>query len=575
MRNVLAYLKPYRVAVMVALLLMLMELAVELIQPLIMAKIIDDGIMQNDLQVVRNWGILLILITIVAFASGVINSFYAAHVSQNFGFDVRKALFTKVQSFSFANFNRFPTTSLITRLTNDVTQIQNTVFMSLRIMMRAPLLIIGGVVFAFIVNVKLALLLFAVIPFIFVFLFWVMVKGGVQFQSVQKKLDHVNSVMKENLAGIRIIKAFQRNDYEEKRFEEANNDLMTKTVHALRLMEMTLPILLLVMNASIIAILWFGSVQAAAGSIQVGEVVAIVNYAMRITAAFSIFSFIIMAFSRGRASADRISEVLELEPDITNRFENEEKANLSRGKIQFNHVSFTYPGTNERVLDDIHFTINPGQTVAIMGATGAGKTTLFQLIPRLYDVSEGEVLIDGQNVKSLKMDELRKAIGYVPQESLLFSGTIQENIAWGKEDASEEELIKAAVDAQISATIDKLPERYNTVIGQRGVNLSGGQKQRLTIARALVRKPQILLLDDSTSALDMKTEVNLLQAIKVYKCTTMIITQKVHTAQEADYILLLHDGRLIAEGKHEELLKHSEFYRHIYQSQTGEDLKHA
>ncbi|MCS0655772.1 ABC transporter ATP-binding protein [Cytobacillus firmus] len=573
MAKVLAFLKPYRIAVAIALSLMLTELAVELIQPLLMAKIIDEGILQNDLQEILKWGGIMLAASFAAFAAGVINSFYAAHVSQSFGFDVRKSLYDKVQSFSFANFNLFPASSLITRMTNDITQLQNTVFMSLRIMMRAPLLIIGGLIMAFVVDVKLALILSAVAPFLFLFLFWVMGKGGALFKAVQEKLDSVNSVMQENLTGIRLIKAFVRRNHEVKRFTRTNEDLRDGTVKALRLMEVTMPVLLFIMNLSILGVLWFGSIQVNAGDVKVGEVVAIVNYATRITAAFSIFSWIIMAFSRARASANRVTEVLDTEVDLTDRQESHDRKGLtvSRGEIHFKDVSFKYPGTSEKVLDGISFTIHPGETVAIMGATGSGKTSLFQLIPRLYDVTGGRVEIDGRDVRELKMENLRRKIGFVPQEALLFTGSVKENISWGKEDAAMEEITEAAVNAQIHETIMKLPQGYETRVGQKGVNLSGGQKQRLSIARALVRKPKILLLDDSTSALDMKTEAKLLSSLKQYTCTTMIITQKISTAMGADRILLLEDGVLLAEGDHETLLKTSGLYKRIFQSQSGEE----
>ncbi|RBP93243.1 ATP-binding cassette subfamily B protein [Cytobacillus firmus] len=571
MAKVLAFLKPYRIAVAIALFLMLTELAVELIQPLLMAKIIDKGILQNNLQEVVKWGGFMLAASFAAFAAGVINSFYAAHVSQSFGFDVRKSLYDKVQSFSFANFNLFPTSSLITRMTNDITQLQNTVFMSLRIMMRAPLLIVGGLIMAFVVNVKLALILSAVAPFLFLFLFWVMGKGGVLFKAVQEKLDSVNSVMQENLTGIRLIKAFVRRNHEVKRFTRTNEDLRDGTVKALRLMEVTMPVLLLIMNLSILGVLWFGSKQVNAGEVKVGEIVAIVNYATRITAAFSIFSWIIMAFSRARASANRVAEVLETDVDLTDNSESKNALTISQGKILFKNVSFNYPGTSEKVLDGISFTINPGETVAILGATGSGKTSLFQLIPRLYDVTGGKVEIDGHDVREMKMENLRRKIGFVPQEALLFTGSVKENISWGKEDAVMEEITEAAVNAQIHETIMKLPGGYETKVGQKGVNLSGGQKQRLSIARALVRMPKILLLDDSTSALDMKTEGKLLCSLKKYPCTTLIITQKISTAMEADRIFLLKDGRLLAEGDHENLLKTSGLYKRIFLSQSGKE----
>lgn len=574
MSKVFLLLKPYRLAMGVALALMLIELGVELLHPLIMAKIIDDGILKNDINVVIYWGSVMIGISIAAFAAGVTNSFYAAHVSQSFGFDARKNLFEKVQSFSFANFNLFPASSLITRMTNDVTQLQNTIFMSLRIMLRAPLLIVGGTIMALIVNAKLALILLVSIPLLLGFLFWMMKKGSSLFKAVQERLDSVNDVMQENLTGMRIIKAFLRRNFEVSRFTNANEELRDGTVTALRLMEIAMPLLLLVMNISILAILWFGSINVNSGEAKVGEVVAIVNYALRISSVLSIFSFIIMAFSRAKASAGRIHDVLETEVDLRDSIDAKESSVIEKGDIEFKSVSFTYPGTETAVLKDLSFTAKAGETIALLGATGSGKSSVFNLIPRLYDVTEGAIFIDQKNLLAMKLESLRGQIGFVPQESLLFTGSIKENIAWGKEGASIDEIKEAAGNAQIHETIENLPNGYDTRVGQKGVNLSGGQKQRISIARALVRKPKILLLDDSTSALDLKTEAKLLKAIKAYDCTIFIITQKISTAMEASQILLLDEGEILAKGSHDELMQKSLLYQRIYQSQFGEEALH-
>ncbi|PLR66519.1 ABC transporter ATP-binding protein [Bacillus sp. UMB0893] len=574
MLKVFLLLRPYRLAMGVALALMLIELGVELLHPLIMAKIIDDGILKNDINVVIYWGSVMIGISIAAFAAGVTNSFYAAHVSQSFGFDVRKNLFEKVQSFSFANFNLFPASSLITRMTNDVTQLQNTIFMSFRIMLRAPLLIVGGTIMALIVNAKLALILLVSIPLLLGFLFWMMKKGSSLFKAVQERLDSVNGVMQENLTGMRIIKAFLRRNFEVSRFTKANEELRDGTVTALRLMEIAMPLLLLVMNISMLAILWFGSINVNSGEAKVGEVVAIVNYALRISSVLSIFSFIIMAFSRAKASAGRIHDVLETEVDLRDSIDAKESSVIEKGDIEFKSVSFTYPGTETAVLKDLSFTAKAGETIALLGATGSGKSSIFNLIPRLYDVTEGAIFIDQKNLLAMKLESLRGQIGFVPQESLLFTGSIKENIAWGKEGASIDEIKEAAGNAQIHETIENLPNGYDTRVGQKGVNLSGGQKQRISIARALVRKPKILLLDDSTSALDLKTEAKLLKAIKAYDCTIFIITQKISTAMEASQILLLDEGEILANGSHDELMQKSLLYQRIYQSQFGEEALH-
>jgi len=567
--KVLSLLKPYRIPMLIAIVLMLVELGVELWQPLLMAQIIDKGIVQNDLQTVLEIGALMLGLSLLAFGAGIANSFFAAYASQNFGFDIRKNLYEKVQAFSFSNFNRYPTSSLITRMTNDVNQLQMTLFMSLRIALRAPLLVIGGIVLALSVNVKLALGFILVIPPLVLFLIWIMKKSTRLFKIVQEKLDKVNMVMRENLTGIRLIRAFSRGKHESKRFKQSNQDLRQRTVFALRVTETAIPVLLFFMNMTVLAVLWFGNLDIHNGNVTVGEVVAVVNYTARITQAFSMFSWIIMVFSRAIASTDRIEEVLVTESDLQDGNGKLETADLAGGKIEFKQVSFRYPGTQTDVLKDVNFCANPGETVALLGATGSGKSSLFQLIPRLYDPTKGKIEIDSVDVSSLEFDHLRKQIGYVPQEALLFTGTLKENLAWGKEDATFDEMLKATKDAQILETIEKLPHKFETMLGQKGVNLSGGQKQRLSIARALIKMPRILLLDDSTSALDLKTEAKLLQAIKPYKCTTLIITQKISTAKEADTILLLEDGEIIAAGKHDDLLNDSKLYQDIYQSQLG------
>ncbi len=573
MSNIFSFLKSYRFPIVIALLLMLVELMVELFHPLLLAKIIDDGIMQEDLSVVLRWGGIMIGMSFLAFVSGVVNSFYAAHVSQSTGFDIRSHLYKKVQSFSFINLQRFQTSSLITRMTNDVNQIQTTIFMSLRIMLRAPLLVIGGTVMALFVNVQLAMVLVVTIPLIMMFLVWMMRKGATLFRQVQAKLDGVNHVIRENLIAIRLIKVFVRRKHEEERFTEKNEALMDRTVKALRVMEVTMPILLLLMNVAIIGVLWFGSFNVNTGNAQIGEVVAIVNYAMRITSALTIFTMIIIIFSRARASAERIMEVLDTEVDHDLA---EVDQPIKEGKIEFDRVTFSYQNSEAPVLDTCSFTVNAGETLAIIGATGSGKSSLFQLIPRLYDASAGHILIDGTDIKKMKVESLRRQMGYVPQEVMLFSGSVKENIAWGKKDATLAEIMDAAKDAQIHEAIMKLPNQYETRIGQKGVNLSGGQKQRLSIARALIRQPSILLLDDSTSALDVKTEARLLKALHTYECTTLLITQKLSTAIEADSILLLDEGRVVAKGSHHQLVNESLLYQQIYQSQYAKgDLKYA
>lgn len=568
MRTVFSYLKTYRAAVFIAIALMLVELALELAQPYLMSKIIDEGIRASNLEVVYRWGIFLVLFSFVAFAAGILSSFYAAHVSQSFGFDLREKLYGKVQAFSFANFNQFPESSLLTRLTNDVTQLQNTVFMGLRIMLRAPLLVIGSVIMAFIVNPMLAVWFAAAIPFLGLFLLWVMRLGEKLFRAVQQGLDDVNGVMQQNLIGMRLIRVFVRMKLESKRFAGYSQVLMDRTVAALRLTELTMPVILLVINATVIAVLWVGRAQLDINGATVGDIVAIVNYATRTSGALSLMSMIVVNFSRARASAQRMEEVLLTEIDLKDaETDTSSDGNKPNGSITFKKVSFRYPDTDAAVLTDISFKAEPGETIAIMGATGSGKTSMLQLIPRLYDAEEGTVEVGGLDSRLWKLERLRNHIGYVPQDIMLFTGSVADNIKWGKDSANMDEIMDAARKAQIHETIMKLPQQYDTVVGQKGVNLSGGQKQRLTIARALVRKPEILLLDDCTSALDVQTENALLAALREVRCTTLLITQKISSTLNADRVLILDDGRLIASGTHEELLRTSSLYRKICDSQ--------
>lgn len=571
---VFSILKKYRVAAIAALAMMLIELTVELIQPLLISKIIDDGIQKQDMSVVWMWGAVLTGSAIIAFIAGISSSFFAAHTSQGLGYDLRDQLYDKVQSFSYSIFNRFATSSLITRLTGDVTQIQDTVFMGLRFMTRVPLVVLGSIIMALVVNVKLGLLLVLTVPVLFIFIAWIMKRAADAFRSVQQRLDAVNGVIQENLTGIRLIRVFVRMGHEIERFARTSGKLMSTTVSTLRLTETTMPFILLVMNAGIMAVLWFGRKDIASGSASVGEVVAVVNYSLRCIGAMSALSWVVVAFSRGRASAQRAQEVLGTEDTAAGANKDQAGKVDIQGGVKFEQVSFSYPGSDIDVLTDISFEAKPGERIAIMGATGSGKSSLVQLIPRLYEEEKGTVFVDGVDAASIDEVTLRSSIGYVPQEVLLFSGTVRENIAWGREDATMEEIQEAARRAQIHDTIAHLPNGYDTMLGQRGVNLSGGQKQRLSIARALVRKPAILILDDSTSALDVRTEGALLDALKDLSCTTFLITQKISSTTSADLILLLDDGRLIGKGNHDALMKSSALYRRIYESQYGEEAQH-
>jgi len=590
MIKLLVYLKKYRVAAIAALVMMLIELTVELAQPYLISKIIDHGIQQGDLSVVWLWGGVLVGSAVVAFAAGIASSFFASHASLGFGYDLRERLYGKVQSFTYSVFNRFATSSLITRLTGDITQVQDTVFMSLRFMTRVPLVVIGSVIMALVVNAKLGLLLVVMVPVLLLCVVYMIKKAALLFRNVQRRLDAVNGVIQENLTGIRLIRVFVRMGHEIERFAGFSGKLMKGTISALRLTETTMPFMLLVMNLCIIAVLWFGRRDIAVGNASVGEVVAVINYLLRTIGALSALSWILVTFSRASASAQRIHEVLDtpedgidqamsghsgMAPYADSNAVDPGKRAAVQGAVEFRDVQFHYPNSDITVLSDISFTAKQGERIAIMGATGSGKSTLVQLIPRLYAQDRGVVRIDGTNVDEYDVTALRGAIGYVPQEVILFTGSVKDNIAWGREDATLEEIKEAARRAQIHETIEKLPDGYDTMLGQRGVNLSGGQKQRLSIARALIRRPSILILDDSTSALDVATEAKLLDALEELSCTTFIITQKISSTTSADLILLLDEGRLIGQGKHEDLMESSELYRRIHQSQYGEGTPHV
>lgn len=571
---VFSYLKPYKWVAVIALCLMLFELVVELVQPLIIAKIIDDGIVVADLNAIWFWGIALLALAFFAFLSGVLNTYFSSHVAQSFAYDLRNALFGKVQSFSMETYLKFPTSGLITRMTNDVQQVQMILFMSLRIMIRAPLSVLLSLVMAFFVNGKMAMFLLIGTPILAVFLYFIVKKGSFLFGQVQRRVDRVNRALQESLQALYLVKAYMRNSYESKKFEKVAGDLKTDTMKALRTMELMMPVMTFVLNVSLLLAIWFGAKEVMMNEAQVGELVAVVNYAMRITGNFAMFAFILNGFSRAKASSERMAEILTIQDGLE---QIEDKKGEARGTIEslrFEGVSFAYPNTDEYVLKDISFEVKQGEELAIMGATGSGKSTLVSLIPRFYELTEGDIFINGRSIKDWSLKELRSVIGYVPQKALLFTGSIEDNVKWGKREAVQDEVVKATRKVQIHSTVEGFPEQYRTRVGQKGVNLSGGQKQRLSIARALIRQPEILILDDSTSALDVKTENNLWEALKEDATMMLVVTQKIQTARGADRILLLDEGRIAAYGTHDELMKTSKLYQQIaktQQEQVGEE----
>ena len=574
MKILATYLKPYWKATLLAPILMIIEVATNLIQPLLMVEIVDEGIKSGNVTYIIRLGVIMVGIALFGIIGGLGNVYFSSIVAQNYGTDLRTDLFKKVQSFSFENLDKFKTASLITRLTNDVMQIQNIVLAMLRVLVRAPLLGIGSIVMALTLNPGLASILLMTIPILALSILFVIKKGIPIFTKVQKKLDRVNTVMRENLTGIRVVKAFVRSDYEKQRFCEANNDLRDITMKASRIVGITMPVMMVVMNFSIVAIIWFGGIKANYGDMQVGQIMAFINYMMQVLFSLIMLSFMLMMVSRAKASTDRIIEVLKTKTDIHDTLEASDEP-IKNGHVDFKEVFFRYPNAGgEPVLKNITFSAISGETVAIIGATGSGKSSLVNLIPRFYDVTEGKVLIDGKDIRNIKLNTLRNCVSMVLQESILFSGTIMENLRWGRDDAKDEEVIEAAKKADAHDFITHFPDGYNTVVGQRGVNLSGGQKQRLAIARALLKNPVILIMDDSTSAIDMGTEARIQSALKVLlkKPTCFIIAQRISTVLEADKIIVLEDGEIINIGNHSELLQKCSIYQDIYYSQMGKEV---
>ena len=566
MKKYIKYVKGNWIATILAPLFIIVDTLGMIVQPYFTSKIIDIGIPNGDTGYIVRTGILMAVLAIVSIAGGFLAMFFSSKAAYGFGANLRKDMVSKIQKFSFSNINKFSTSSLITRLTNDVEVLTNLFQMILRMTVRSPFMLIGGVVSMLILSPKLSLIFLALLPILAVLVVIIMKKAFPLFKMVQEKIDKVNTVIRENLVGARVVKSFVREDFENKRFEKANTDLMETFIKSFRIILFLMPTIMLIMNLAIVAVLWIGG----SGMIDVGAISASITYMVMTLMSLIMLSMVFMNFSRAKASSDRVLEVLEEKPDITNHILKENSPKIEKGKVEYHIESFEFADSRgEPILKNINFKVEPGQTVAIIGSTGTGKSTLVNLMPRFYDVTNGYVKIDDVDVRDYNLEILRDGIGMVLQENRLFAGTIEENIKWGKRDASLEEIKHACKIAQIDTYIEELPEQYASKVEQRGANFSGGQKQRLAIARALIKKPKILILDDSVSALDATTEINLRRALKEeFKNTTIfLIVQKISSCKDSDKVIVVDDGTIVGIGTHEELMKNNKVYQEISNSQ--------
>lgn len=578
MKRYWKYIKPYLPAFIVGPLMMIVEVIGEVVLPKLMANIINVGVANGSVGYITGTGALMILVALLMMAGGVGGAYFGAKAAVSFAADLRKDAFDKVQTFSFANLDQFSTGSLITRLTNDITQVQNLINMALRMMLRAPGMLIGALIMAFVMNAELAVIVLIVIP-ILVGAIAVLIKIAFpKFKIMQKKLDALNSNIQEMLTNVRVIKSFVRGDYEEKKFAASNEDLKQTSLGAFKTIIIVMPLMMLMMNGTTLAVVWFGGRQIIVGNMQVGDLTAFTTYIVQILMSLMMLAMVILQSSRALASLSRIREILDTEVDLNDEHCKEPDKIVSSGRVEFRDVSFRYYKENkEAVLSHISFAVKSGQTLGIIGSTGSGKTTLVQMIPRLYDGDEGEVLVDGVNVKDYTLENLREGVGMVLQKNVLFSGSILENLMWGDENASMEEVRKAAQAAQADGFVSSFTGGYEMDLGQGGVNVSGGQKQRLCIARALLKKPKILILDDSTSAVDTATEAKIRESFagELKNTTKIIIAQRISSVQEADEIMVLDDGKIVGFGKHEDLLASCETYQEIYYSQMDKEKEGA
>ena len=563
-------LKKYKLSLIISPFLVLIFVVCETIQPLLMAKIIDNGVMPRNLSVIMQTGGYMILISIVGLIASILNIYVSSRTSIGFGTDLRTKLFNEIQQLSFSDIDRFNSASLITRLTNDISKIQQVILISMRILLRSPLILFLAIFFVIKINAGLALVLIGVIPVLSICIYLILRKGFPLFIKVQQKTDNLNGIVRENLINIRVVKSFVRENFEAKKFANSSEDLRDMVIRASNIVVSVFPVMQLIMNISVILILWIGGQKIVSGNLKVGELISFVNYLSQILLSLMMLSMIIMAFARASASSKRILEVMDTEPSLTNTpkaLQNNPK--IEKGEIAFQEVSFRHYGGENDVLRNINFHIKQGETIAIVGATGSAKSSMIQLIPRLYDATSGRILIDGINVKDYNLDELHTKIGMVLQKNELFSGTIIENLRWGKPNATDEEIEQAAKAAEAHNFISGFTDGYQTKLGRGGINLSGGQKQRICIARALLRKPKILILDDSTSAVDSDTEQKIRNNLNIVlqETTVLIITQRLNTIQSADRVIVLEDGEIDAVGKPSELMEKSRVYQEIYNSQ--------
>ncbi len=566
-----SYILPYKSAFILGPLMMVTEVLGEILLPKFMSMIINHGVAQKDGGYILKMGLVMAITSFLMAAGGILGAYFAAKASISFTSDLRRDLFARVQQFSFKNIDTFSTGSLVTRLTNDIQQVQNLIMMGLRMMLRAPGMFLGALVMAFWMNAELAAVILVVIPLLTAAIVWILRTAYPRFTAMQKALDTLNSGIQEVLTNVRVVKSFVREDYEEKRFADTNRELKEAGLRALKIVIATMPVMMFAMNVTTLAVVWFGGNLIIGGRMAVGDLTAFTTYIVQILMSLMMLSMVFLQSSRAMASIRRIDEVLDEPIDLSDENASQKDRKVEKGRVEFKDVSFSYREGGEPVLSHISLTAEPGETIGILGATGSGKTSLVQLIPRLYDVTEGSVRVDGIDVREYSLKNLRDGVGMVLQKNVLFSGTIEENLRWSDETATEEEVRRAAVYAQADSFVNSFAEGYKTEMGQGGVNVSGGQKQRLCIARALLKKPKILILDDSTSAVDTATEAAIRTAFRedLKDTTKFIIAQRLSSLEYADRILVLEDGRIIGEGTQEKLLASCEAYREIYETQYG------